>query len=200
MASTKQGILNKAFALFLTVSYRDVTLSKLLKETGISKGAFYHHFSSKEELFTDVAEQFFFGASPGSGFRPSPNAGFIVNMNSLLDKKQQAFEWFAGKYKTGHKEFNFFMFIAEAIRYLPGVREKVTILVDNEISLVREILGSAQDNGELKPGVDINFMAGHIVRAFDGYEMHGVLLGQSAETVNREKEMVMQIWELIKKR
>lgn len=199
METTKQNIINKAFGLFLTISYREVTLSRLLKETGLSKGAFYHHFSSKEELFTEVAEQFFFGASEGSVFTPSPEAGFVVNMEKLLDAKKEAFKWFAGNYGVDRKELNFFMFIAEAIRYLPGVREKVRAMVESEKQQVKIILQAAAARGELRPEADPDFLAGHIVKAFDGYEMHGVLLGYSAETITSEKEMVRQLWELIRK-
>jgi TetR/AcrR family transcriptional regulator, transcriptional repressor for nem operon len=200
METTKQNIINKAFALFLTTSYREVTLSRLLKETNLSKGAFYHHFSSKEELFTEVAEQFFFGAAAGMGFTPSPMAGFVMNMENLLDAKKKAFNWFAGNYGVDQKELNFFMFIAEAIRYLPGVREKVRAMVESEKQQVKAILLAAADSGELRPEEDPDFLAGHIVKAFDGYEMHGVLLGYSAETIEREKEMVRQLWEMIKNR
>jgi TetR/AcrR family transcriptional regulator, transcriptional repressor for nem operon len=196
---TKQSIIDKGFALFLTVSYKEVTLSRILEATGISKGAFYHYFGSKEELFTEVAEQFFFGVSAGTGFNQSPGHGFVENMDILLDNKQKAFEWFAGHYGAGQKELNFFMFIVEAIRYLPGVREKVEVYIEKEKQQVKALLQAAAARGELKSGADIDFLAGHIVKAFDGYEMHGVLLGHTAETVAREKEMVRKLWNLIGK-
>ena len=199
METTKQNIINKAFTLFLTISYREVTLSRLLKETNLSKGAFYHHFSSKEELFTEVAEQFFFGAAAGMGFTPSPESGFVMNMENFLDAKNEAFKWFAGNYGVDLKELNFFMFIAEAIRYLPGVRDKVRAMVESEKHQVKNILQAAADRGELRAGADPDFLAGHIVKSFDGYEMHGVLLGCSTETITNEKEMVRQLWEMIKK-
>jgi TetR/AcrR family transcriptional regulator, transcriptional repressor for nem operon len=200
METTKQSLVKKAFALFLTVSYREVTLSILLKETGISKGAFYHYFKSKEDLFTEVVEQFFFGASSGMNFNPSPESGFIENMDSLLEAKQTAFKWFAVNYGKEQQELNFFMFIAEAIRYLPGVREKVRTSVEKEKQQVKAILYASAERGELMPDTDIDFLAGHIVKAFDGYEMHGLLLGNSAQTATLEKEMVRHIWELIRKR
>ena len=114
METTKQQILTRAFGLFLSSSYREVTLNKLLKETGISRGAFYHHFGSKEELFAEVVDQFFFGASEGSGFVPLPDAGFEENMALFLDGKQQAFKWFASRYGVDENQLNFFLFIVEA--------------------------------------------------------------------------------------
>jgi TetR/AcrR family transcriptional regulator, transcriptional repressor for nem operon len=199
METTKQQILAKAFGLFLSFSYREVTLNKLLKETGISRGAFYHHFGSKEELFAEVVEQFFFAASEEAGFTPSPDAGFAENMTHFLDSKQQAFKWFASRYGVDENQLNFFLFIVEAIRHLPGVREKFKGLVEHEAQQVKSILQAAAARGEFRPDADLDFLARHIVKAFDGYEMHGVLLGQFPETIGQEKEMVNQLHNLFQK-
>lgn len=198
METTKQQILTRAFGLFLSCSYREVTLNKLLKETGISRGAFYHHFVSKEELFAEVVDQFFFGASEGVDLIPLPEAGFVENMTYFLDSKQQAFKWFASKYGVDENQLNFFLFIVEAIRHLPGVREKFTELVAHETQQVKSILQAAADMGEIRPDADLDFLARHIVKAFDGYEMHGVLLGRFPETIRQEKDMVNYLWTLIK--
>ncbi len=199
METTRQNIISKAFGLFLTSSYREVTLNRLLSETGLSKGAFYHYFESKEDLLAEVVDQFFFGATEGAAFLPDEQASFVDNMTRLLDLKKQAFVWFAQKYGLKENETNFFLFIVEAIRYLPLVRDKVEAMVAQEINTVKAILLCSANRGEIRESLDLDFLAGHIVRAFDGYEMHGVLLGHSSKTHMEELIMVSQIWKLIKK-
>ena len=198
MESTKQYIASKAFGLFLTCSYKEVTLKRLLKETALSKGAFYHHFSSKEDLFEQVVDQFFFAAADTVRFSPSKELSFHENMTALLESKQKAFAWFAGKYGDLQQEMNFFLFLVEAIRHLASVRDKVEKMVALETETIRLILEMAEKNRELKPGPDLDLLAEHLVKALDGYEMHGVLLGLSSETFALQKQMIGQLWALIK--
>jgi TetR/AcrR family transcriptional regulator, transcriptional repressor for nem operon len=196
---TKQLILKQAFALFLSLSYKEVTIKRILDATGISKGAFYHHFGSKEELFTSVIEQFFFAAASDDNFLPSPDSGFIENMDLYIDNKEKAFAYFNEYLGIENKEINFFMFIAQAIRYLPEVKEKVILFMDSERQTLLRIMELAINNGELRSDLDINWIAELLMVAFDGTEMHGVLLGKSEQTIKKERIITRQIFELIKK-
>jgi AcrR family transcriptional regulator len=45
-----------ALRLFLTEGYRATTIGRLLKEAGLSRGAFYHHFESKDEVMEAAVE------------------------------------------------------------------------------------------------------------------------------------------------
>ena len=56
---TKQLILLKSFGLFLENGYRNTSMSDLVKETKMSKGAFYHYFKNKENLYQEVINVFF---------------------------------------------------------------------------------------------------------------------------------------------
>ncbi len=51
---TRKKILDAAYALFLQHGYHGASMSRLVEATGLSKGAIYHHFSSKEEIFVAV--------------------------------------------------------------------------------------------------------------------------------------------------
>ena len=48
---TIELILDKAADLFIANNYADVTISDIARASGISKGAVYHHFDSKESLY-----------------------------------------------------------------------------------------------------------------------------------------------------
>ncbi|MDZ7606515.1 MAG: helix-turn-helix domain-containing protein [Cyclobacteriaceae bacterium] len=58
MTDSRAHILTTAFQLFFKKGYKEVTMSELVKESGLSKGAFYHYFSSKEELYNYSMEMF----------------------------------------------------------------------------------------------------------------------------------------------
>lgn len=48
---TIAAILDAAQHLFVVRSYDDISMSDIAQEAGITKGAIYHHFTSKQQLF-----------------------------------------------------------------------------------------------------------------------------------------------------
>jgi AcrR family transcriptional regulator len=54
---TRQKILNAAIDLFSEVGYAAAGLGEIIDRAGMTKGALYHHFDSKEALATAVIEQ-----------------------------------------------------------------------------------------------------------------------------------------------
>ncbi len=56
---TKEIIIEIAFKLFLNKGYKNTSMSDLVKETKLSKGAFYHHFKNKESLYKEVIDTYF---------------------------------------------------------------------------------------------------------------------------------------------
>jgi TetR/AcrR family transcriptional repressor of nem operon len=57
--TTKDYILGVSLKLFLQKNYKEVTMKEIVNKTGLSKGAFYHYFESKEKLFYEVINNFF---------------------------------------------------------------------------------------------------------------------------------------------
>ncbi len=53
---TRAKIAEAATALFTRFGFADVSIEAVLAETGVSRGALYHHYSSKEALFGAVLE------------------------------------------------------------------------------------------------------------------------------------------------
>lgn len=68
--STKQSLLNAAFSVIRAKGYTATTVDELCAAAGVSKGAFFHHFASKEELAVAAANQW--SAVTGSLFEEAP--------------------------------------------------------------------------------------------------------------------------------
>lgn len=54
---TVRRILDTAEELFIQKGYDHTSLQEILEATGLSKGAIYHHFASKEEIFYSVCDR-----------------------------------------------------------------------------------------------------------------------------------------------
>jgi|GEM_PF-759980 len=59
-ATTTRGrIVTAAFQLFLEHGFDGTGVNQILARSGLSKGAFYHHFKGKDEIYVEVVEDFF---------------------------------------------------------------------------------------------------------------------------------------------
>lgn len=54
---TRRRIMSAAIALFATQGYNVSGVAEICSAAGVSKGAFYHHFPSKQALFVAVLEE-----------------------------------------------------------------------------------------------------------------------------------------------
>jgi AcrR family transcriptional regulator len=55
-ADTRQGLVHEARKLFNQRGYRATSLDEVCLQAGVTKGALYHHFKNKEDLFLAVLD------------------------------------------------------------------------------------------------------------------------------------------------
>jgi len=53
----RESLLNAAFELAATQGIADVTVNKVSELADVTKGAFFHHFDSKETLVTELMQK-----------------------------------------------------------------------------------------------------------------------------------------------
>jgi AcrR family transcriptional regulator len=84
-AVRRAELINCAQGLFLTRGYERTTINDVISATGLSKGAFYHHFRSKEDLLEAIAAGF---ARDSLGFiqalRSDHSLDALQRLNRLL--------------------------------------------------------------------------------------------------------------------
>lgn len=56
--TSKEKIIDAAWELFQEVGYENATVNDIIKKSGTSRGAFYHHFRAKEDLLFQMAWYF----------------------------------------------------------------------------------------------------------------------------------------------
>lgn len=58
MENSRDYIINRAYGLYLDKGYEGVSVSVLQDELGIGRATIYYYFSSKEELFAEIVNQY----------------------------------------------------------------------------------------------------------------------------------------------
>src|SRR5579885_2563889 len=52
--TARQRVLDAAVELFATQGYSATSVSQVIERAGLTKGGFYHHFASKDELLYEI--------------------------------------------------------------------------------------------------------------------------------------------------
>ena len=87
----REELLDHAQALFLTHGYDRASLNDVIAAAGVSKGAFYHYFASKEALLEALAERFASQALAGiQKIVDDPDLDPLGRLNALLAQSRQA--------------------------------------------------------------------------------------------------------------
>ena len=84
-AVRRAELIDRARELFLTRGYERTTINDVIAAAGLSKGAFYHHFRSKEQMLEAIADRF---ARESLGFaralQADPSLNALQRLNRLL--------------------------------------------------------------------------------------------------------------------
>lgn len=91
-AETREAILAAARVLFAEAGYAGTSIQAIVAEAGVTKGALFHHFGSKEDLFVDVWRQLQIEMDAearekaiASRSRTDPYAAFLAGCRVYLD-------------------------------------------------------------------------------------------------------------------
>ncbi|MEV6741483.1 ScbR family autoregulator-binding transcription factor [Streptomyces sp. NPDC051104] len=154
--ATRQAILDGAAAAFDAAGFGSTSLSDIAMHSGVTKGAMYFHFHSKEALARElVAEQF--ELLPGAA---DPDVRALQRAIDLTHS------------------------MAHGLRSNTRLRAGIRLVIElgsfaepdptpyNQwIDSVRDLLANAQGAGDLKPEVNTGDLSTYIVGAFAGVQI-----------------------------
>jgi AcrR family transcriptional regulator len=81
---TRTRIVEAARRLFNRHGFNGVSIDEIMAEAGLTRGGFYNHFRTKDELYAEVVQQVLScregdGANPARGTRPLSNGGEFID-------------------------------------------------------------------------------------------------------------------------
>lgn len=183
---TKELILRTAFSLFASENFESVSMSRLEKATGLSKGAFYHHFKSKEEIFVQAMDLLFFGTSKETDNEETENkptvkydsfqAFFGSRLPSLTGIAMQA----AAMQPNPSLDFPLFGIMTTALRHYPDFPLKAAEMELKELKIWKREVEEAQARGELREGLDPLEVASQFLAIADGVGIRAMLTGRQS--------------------
>jgi AcrR family transcriptional regulator len=155
MSDTREHIIDQAFDLFLTRSYEAVSISDISKAIGFTKGALYHHFVNKEELFKAVIDKYLvFTGTDGDIEKVSLSeyTKFVIsNVKNMMDK-------LFGK-NSKFVPINYLSLIADGFKHYPGFAAEKESFFNTEINKTKQVLENAIKRGEIRNDINTSAIA-----------------------------------------
>ncbi|MEW5552442.1 TetR/AcrR family transcriptional regulator [Peribacillus frigoritolerans] len=167
---TKANIIQAAFKLFGTKGYGSTSVDDILNEVGRTRGAFYTHFKSKEELLMEVMrirmeihmddlEHMFKEQVKQGTFEIK---SFIQQFLKVLFETTTTRPYWTGVYLE---------LIKQSSQY-KEIQDCINNAYDSWVNLFEKIFKKAKELNQIKPKVNEKILATSLVALYEGYEIH----------------------------
>jgi AcrR family transcriptional regulator len=161
---TRARLLRAAFDEIYEHGYQGMRVDDVLGRTGLKKGAFYHHFPSKQALGYAVIDEVLYGFMGERWIRGMAEDGDpIAALESMID---QMMEQYGDDKKFCGCPLNN---LAQEMAPLDeGFQERIERTFSAWIGVVADALRRGQENGTVAEHVDADAAATFFVAAFEG--------------------------------
>jgi AcrR family transcriptional regulator len=175
-----QGLLMEAaLGVFARSGYDRATVDEIVRQAGFSKGAFYVHFETKEDLFWAMLEERI--SRQQEAFRQA-----VGPTQPLADNVRTILSGVFGLLREDPLWGSLFMEFAAHASRNEKVRQRLAAMYQRWRELIVAILSASRDAGRVRKDIDLPFLATVLIATVEGSVMQSHL----APEVVRLEEMV----------
>ncbi len=186
---TKEHILNVCTGLFLQKGFKDLTMKEIVEKTGMSKGAIYHYFDSKENLFLEVINLTVTSTFDSHLTKINPNSLDQFYHEFVYEITESTFL----KNENGIKiSLNYFSLIFDALKLFPSFQDKMFEYQQIQLNFWKNIISSARASGEIKSSMNDEQIANMFIHSSDGAVMYNIFINSSNEET---RDYLLNIWD-----
>lgn len=170
-------------------------MKEIVQETGMSKGAFYHYFSSKEQVFEEVVG-YFYGDTLTINYETFSQESlydFYHQYLKLMDQQMNKARSIVNIDEDEHFFGNYFILIFDAIKLIPRFQKGYIIQQQLELKAWMDVIKVARKRGEIKTVASDSQLAKLFIYSGDGLGLNSIMAG-SMEKVKKE---VKAIWDAL---
>ncbi|MEO0897915.1 MAG: helix-turn-helix domain-containing protein [Bacteroidota bacterium] len=167
----KNRILEASFRLFLQKGYKGVSMKDIQEATALSKGAIYHHFASKYDIYLAVMENHLLallkqaagGEHQELSFEDQIRARYQL-LISLMDYVEEITE-------EGYPIRNYFLFQLEGERD-GAIRQQIQGAMDMYRQGSHTLVKDAQQKGHIRADISAHIIAQQLMGMIEGLAIH----------------------------
>lgn len=164
---TRELIIQNSFILFLKKGIKEASINEIIKSCNLSKGAFYHHFESKEKVYMEVLNRFFFSYFKKQNVHYSTEIPLTYKLDrfekSFLDPYREI-----GNLLNEDQLSSYFRFLFQAASTYDVIRQRVNKHFYRKGYYLYQILETAKEVGEIRKDIDSEIAARQILSMLIG--------------------------------
>ena len=179
MTNTKETILRKSFKLFLAKGYDGTSVPDIERAAKITRGAIFHHFANKEDIFKQSADYFvlafFQEADYGEEYLscPTPLKTFMMRCLKLIEARMEMIIQEKDIEVTPASFMSFTLYLTD---HYEGWREKVLEYKRQKIGAWTKAINLAKEKNEIRSDVDTALLAETFYDLYLGLSYGGALV------------------------
>jgi len=184
---SKSNIIRVAFALFLEKGYKEVTIKNIMEATNLSKGAIYHHFESKEEIYYATIETYYINLFETTSLEGITD-NFKDNIELIYHFAANLFASIESLTEQG-LDFpirNFYSFQLNSENN-EAIRTKIGSTVIEYRNIVRNIVSSAIESKQIREDLDVEAITLQIIGMLEGISINHSTIKNDVKNVLLEK-------------
>lgn len=155
MSNTREYIIDQAYRLFLSRSYEAVSISEISKAIGFTKGALYHHFKNKEDLFKAVINKYL---PIEKYFAPATDITLKEYIEVSVKSADEIVHKIFGN-NLGFIPLTYLALFIDAFRHYPEYAKEKERLIQGELEKIKIIIIKSIEKGEIRKDINPDFMA-----------------------------------------
>ncbi|MDR2824929.1 MAG: TetR/AcrR family transcriptional regulator [Prevotellaceae bacterium] len=192
MSETREHIITTSLKLFLQKNFKEVTMKEIVDAAGLSKGAFYHYFESKEKVFEEVVKHFYnhFLISDYSNFPKTSLKDFYKHYIKMLNAPNE--------FDSVEIDTNIFVFLSEASKKIPNFLEIHSAQRKKERWAWTKIIETAKRNKEIKTHIPNKDLASMFLLLGDATVMDTFSQKQGGDVLKTLRKNWEHLYGLIK--
>jgi AcrR family transcriptional regulator len=178
---TKQKIIDAAIQLFSRKGFHSTSLSELAEATGLTKGALYHHFESKDTLFYAVLENLRFLWRERVFRDMLQKKGALERLETLFDNHACLIE----------ERETFCLVLSSLVMEMDNVNSEfmdaLREIFADLTALIQRVIEKGQENGEIRKNLDPYLLSLNLVGMMEGNSIPWILNRGSVNYQNMSK-------------
>jgi TetR/AcrR family transcriptional regulator, transcriptional repressor for nem operon len=155
MSETREYIIDQSYRLFLSRSYEAVSISEISKAIGFTKGALYHHFKNKEELFMAVIDKYL----PIEKYLTPVEDVTLKEFIEVTIKIAEEIVYSILGNTPGFIPLTYLALYIDAFRHYPEFAKGKDRLIEGELKKIKGIIIKSIEKGEIRKDINPDFMA-----------------------------------------
>ena len=172
----KKKILDAAFSVFVNNGFKDTTMSHIVEKSGLSKGAIYHYYASKKDLFISLIDHWEIFSFPNFYSKSKKDESAE---NTLKRFATTVYEVYCNKPDIFLAEIEFWS-LANKDR---EINHRSKLLYDKILTLFELVLNKGIRNGEFKK-IDSKVISIELLSVFQGINWFCLFGGNKEKVKN----------------